>query len=124
MILGKSVPAMGLLLGLHFSSLDAGTIVCSGTVDQLSYHASNQVLVKLSSMNKAAMVCNTDAVWQVPGTSYQTSPGACKTLYSTFLTARTTGEPLQSVYFDGDQVPATCDSWESWRRVNIRYFIY
>lgn len=102
----------------------AGTITCSGTVDFLSYHANIGLMLKLSSMNTQVFICNPDAEWNVPGTTYITSPGACKALYSTFLSARVTGQPINSMYFDGDAVPATCNSWGNWQRANIRFYTF
>ena len=32
------------------------------------------------------------------------------------------GKRLASVWFDGDQVPATCNSWGTWENANIRHF--
>lgn len=114
----------GVLLGTGISNSYAATVVCGGTVDMLSYHANNQLMVKLSSMNNPVFFCDTEAVWTVPGAGYSTSPGACKALYSTFLSARVTGTPISNMYFDGDEVPTACNAWGSWKRANIRHYIY
>lgn len=100
----------------------AATVVCSGTVEDVSYHASDKLMVRLSSMNTPVFFCNTAAEWVVAGSSYRTSVETCKALYSMFLTARVSGIPVRSMYFDGDDVPATCNSWGSWKSASIRHF--
>jgi len=40
----------------------AGTIQCNGTVEKIGLHASNKLMLKLSSMNKAVFICSPDAV--------------------------------------------------------------
>jgi hypothetical protein len=111
-----------LILLLHSAVLNAAELVCSGTVDELSYHASNRFMLRLSSMNVAVFFCNPDAEWIVSGTGYKTGPNACKMMYSTFLAAKATGKRLTSMYFDGDDVPASCDGFENWKSVNIRHY--
>lgn len=106
------------------SSAKAAALTCSGTIDILSYHAPNKFMIKLSSMNTFVFFCNPDAVWSVPGTVFETGPDACKMMYSTFLTAKAQGKSLESVYFDGDQVPASCNSWASWSVANIRHYVF
>lgn len=110
---------LSILLSVH---ANAATVVCSGTVAELSYHASDKLMIRLSSMNTVVYICNPGAEWIVSGTSYKTSPDTCKALYSVFLAARLSGEPINSVYFDGDDVPATCNSWGNWKSANIRHF--
>lgn len=100
----------------------AGTVVCEGTVDTLAYHANNKLMIKLSSMNRPVFFCSPDSEWTVAGTDYKTGPQSCQTLYSTFLAAQMAGKTLKNVYFDGDQVPASCNEWASWANANIRYF--
>jgi hypothetical protein len=42
-----------LILLLHSAVLNAAELVCSGIVDELSYHASNRFMLRLSSMDVA-----------------------------------------------------------------------
>lgn len=102
----------------------AGTIVCSGTVDVLSYHADGAFMFKLSSMNNPVFFCNADSEWVVAGTPYKTSAETCKMLYATLLSAKATGKPLTNVYLDGDEVPSACNGWGDWKHVNIRHYQY
>ena len=104
------------------STASAGTLVCSGTVDELSYHASGNFMLRLSSMNKAVMFCSPEQEWVVPGTAYKTGPEVCKMLYSTFLAAKMTGKPIHNLYWDGDQVPTSCIGWGDWFKANIRHY--
>lgn len=118
-ILRASVLTTSLLAG----QVSAGEIVCYGKVEVLSYHAPDQMMIKLSGMNTSVLFCSPDNRWSVPGTSYTTGPETCKTLYSVFLAAKLSGKILESVYFDGDGTPANCNSFASWTRLNIRHFI-
>ena len=102
--------------------VNAATIVCSGTVEDVSYHASDKMMIRLSSMNTPVFVCSPAAEWVVTGTNYRTSAETCRALFSTFLTARISGIPIRNLYFDGGDVPATCDTWGSWKSANIRHF--
>jgi len=114
-----------MLLGVFVSNVHAGSLVCSGNVDMLAYHQGAGLLVKLSSMNEHVFICSTDNEWIVPGSlAGNTSPAACKTLYSTFLLARTTGTPIKNMVFDGNAVPAACNSFAPWTSVNVRYYYY
>ena len=106
------------------SSAMAGTVVCSGTVEALSYHASGTFMIRLSSMNIPVFFCRPDSEFSVSGTTYTTPPETCKTLYATFLAARESGRTISGMYFDGDDVPTTCDTWGPWKSANIRYFVY
>lgn len=112
------------VLLLLFSSAQsfAGTIVCAGTVEEVSYHANDKLMLRLSSMNTVVFFCSPSSEWTVSGTTYKTQPETCKTLFSLFLAARISGEEVSNVYFDGDDVPATCDGWENWKNANIRHF--
>ena len=101
---------------------NAGTIVCSGTVEDISYHANDKLMIRLSSMNVPIFICNPSAEWVVAGTSYRTSAETCKTLFSTFLAARISGQEIRSLYLDGADVPASCGAWEPWKSANIRHF--
>ncbi len=100
----------------------AADLVCSGKVEELSYHANNKFMLKLSSMNRAVFFCNPDSEWSVSGASYKTGPETCKMMYSTFLAAKTSGKEIKSVYFDGNEKPNSCSEFEPWSSVNIRYF--
>lgn len=107
-----------------FSGARAGELTCSGTVEAISFHANNTFMVRLSSMNTAVFFCNPDTTFTVAGTSYTTGPETCKALIAMFLTARETGKTIQSLYFDGASVPATCNGWGNWASANIRHFSY
>lgn len=115
-----AIALIGMMSGAH-----AATLVCSGTVDQLSYHQPGRLMLKLSSMNTFVFICSTDSEWVVPGSvSGNTTVSTCKALYATFLAARVTGVTIQSLYLDGDQVPASCSSFPSWTNVNVRHYAY
>ncbi|MBQ4890692.1 hypothetical protein J8L86_12600 [Shewanella sp. MMG014] len=115
-----------LILSVFFAScslpLSGATLVCSGKVETLSYHAPNKLMIQLSDMNRPVFFCNPDAEWKVTGTSYITGPDTCKTLYATFLAIKMSDKVVESMYFDGAQVPSDCQSWESWNYANIRHF--
>jgi len=112
------------LFSLAASTSYAGTVVCAGTVDVLSYHANGSFMVQLSSMNTPVFFCSADAEWLVAGTTFKTGPEACKMIYSTLLAAKSTGKAIANVYFDGDQVPGSCNTWGDWKAANIRHFLY
>lgn len=101
----------------------AGTVVCEGKVKVLSYHANNKLMIQLESMNAPVFFCSPDSQWSVSGTSYNTGAESCKIMYSTFLAAQMAGKVIKKMYFDGDQVPASCTSWNSWTEANIRYYV-
>jgi len=100
----------------------ANTIVCQGKVERLAYHANNRLMIKLESMNQPVFFCSPDSEWVVTGTSHKTGPETCKTMYSTFLAAQMSGKTISSMYFDGDDVPASCSEWGTWKVANIRHF--
>lgn len=80
-------------------------------------------MLRLSSMNTGVIFCSTDSDWAVTGTDYgNTSPSACKALYSAFLTVRSLGTATVQIRFDGDSIPETCTSFAPWAAVSIRYF--
>jgi len=116
----KETAIAALLAGIHLNCF-AGTVVCSGTVVVLAYHANNNLMVRLSSMNAPVFFCNPDSNWTVTGTGYTTGPQTCKALYAIFLAAKLTGASFSAVYFDGDSVPAACNAWGPWLSANIRY---
>ncbi|WP_372627601.1 hypothetical protein [Arsukibacterium sp.] len=111
------------LLALFSHSVTANGLVCAGEVETLSYHADSQLMIKLSSMNTPVFFCSPDNQWVVNGTAYKTSPQACQAMYSTFLAAKMAGKPVANMYFDGDQVPASCNGWSSWAKANIRHYL-
>ncbi|MGP0171777.1 hypothetical protein ACSVIJ_07825 [Pseudomonas sp. NCHU5208] len=115
---------VGFWLIASASSSYSASLVCSGKVEALSYHANNQFMIKLSSMNVPVFFCSPEREWVVAGTGYKTGAETCKAFYSTFLAARMSGEPINNLFFDGDQVPAACDAWSNWQSANIRHFIY
>jgi len=102
----------------------AGTLQCTGTVEKLGLHSNDRILLKLSSMNNAVFICNPNANWSVPGTGYQTSPETCMAMLSMLMHAKATESEMGQVWFDGDNVPSSCNSWQSWQSVNVRYFLY
>ena len=107
-----------------FSSI-AGSLACENTkVKVLAYHGNNKMMVQLENMNKPVFFCNPDAEWSVSGTGYVMGPETCKTVFSMFLAAKATGSTITRVHFDGDDVPADCNSWQSWKSAVIRYVNY
>ena len=111
-----------LTLAIASGLVDAGTAVCSGKIAELAYHANNRLMIRLETMNKLVFFCSPDSEWSVAGTNYVSGPETCKTLYSTFLSAKISGKSITSLYFDGDDVPASCNNWGSWKKANIRFF--
>jgi hypothetical protein len=100
----------------------AGTVVCSGTVETIAYHANNSLMVRLSSMNTPVYFCNPEITWNVAG--YSTGPQTCKMLYAMFLAARESGRTINSLYFDSDDAPTTCNTWATWKSATVRFFEY
>lgn len=116
---------MVLLVGWLFSSVAFGAnVTCSGKVTTIAYHtgAGGGFMLQLDSMNVPVFICSVDDVWTKPGASHSTQPDSCQTMISVFMTAKATDQPLDQVVFDGDDVPATCDGWESWKYANVMYF--
>lgn len=111
-----------LLISLTITMTYAGTVVCSGTVKSISYHSPDRVYVRLSSMNTIVNICRTNSTHSVSGTSYTTAPETCQYFVSVLLAAKLSGKQITNMYFDGDQVPSSCNSWESWRQANVRHF--
>ena len=111
---------LGVLFALPASS---ASLVCSGTVAQLWYHQPGAVMVKLSSMNTAAMVCDLNTDWIVPGSlSGNTSVVSCKAIYAALLAANHSGTFIESMIFDADTLPASCNAFASFTKVNLRFF--
>lgn len=102
----------------------AGTITCNGTVDRIGLHAPDRIMLKLSSMSNPVFICNPNKEWGVPGTTYTTSSETCKSMLSMLMHAKSTNAQMGSVWFDGDDVPSSCNEWGSWKKANVRYFVY
>jgi hypothetical protein len=111
-----------MISALYSEAAITGTITCEGKVKTLAYHANNQLMIQLESMNAPVFFCSPDSEWSVSGTVYVTGPDSCKTMYSTFLAAQMSGKVIKSMYFDGDQTPASCSGWGNWSRANIRFY--
>lgn len=103
----------------------AGSLKCENSrVLRVAYHANDRFMVKLENMNRSVFICSPESEWVVPGTHRVTGPETCKLLVSMFLAAKMSGEPLQQVHFDGDDVPESCDQFEPSSVVNVRYINY
>lgn len=114
-----------ILIAMAASSASAGTLVCSNSkVKTVAYHGNNRLMVQLENMNVPVFFCNPDAEWSVSGTTYVMGPETCKAVFSIFLSAKASGKPVTRIHFDGDDVPETCDGWESWKSASIRYVNY
>jgi len=110
---------------LYSINASAGSLVCSGTVDTIAYHGNDKLMVKLSSMNHPVFFCNPNQEWSVAGASGRVMGAeTCKAVFSMFLSARATQEPIARVHFDGDNVPTSCSNFASWQDVYIRYVNY
>lgn len=112
------------LLSLSPLTVSAKQLTCGGTVKAIGFHTPNTILLRLSSMNTSVFVCNIASNWTPPGTSHTTSAEMCKAMLSMLLHAKATQADMGNVYFDGEHVPDSCDSWGSWRSANVRYFMY
>jgi hypothetical protein len=115
-----------LVLALSLISLttNAATLQCSGTVENIGLHAPDKIMLRLSSMNTAVFICNPSELWTVSGTSYKTSAETCKMMVSMLMHAKSTKAEMGNVWFDGDDVPESCNSWQSWKTTNVRMFLY
>ncbi len=111
------------LFGLLSTPLNAfaATMICGGIVETLQYDSNDLFAIKLSSMNTPVFFCSPQATWTVIA-GYSTGPETCKMLYATFLAAKLSGLPLSNVYFDGDTVPASCNTWAAWQKASIRHY--
>ena len=49
----------------------AGALYCGGKVEKLGLHASDQIMLKLSSMNQAVFICSPNKKWTVVGQAIQ-----------------------------------------------------
>ncbi|MDO6499292.1 hypothetical protein [Photobacterium sanguinicancri] len=107
------------------SSVSAGSLVCTGTVDSVVYHGNDKLMVKLSSMNVPVFICNPNTTWTVAGAEGRVmSSETCKAIFSMFLSARATKENISRVHFDGDNVPSSCSSFGAWQSVFVRMVSY
>lgn len=113
-----------LLASLAVFSLPAhaAELQCSGKVLQVNMHAPDRLMLQLDSMNAPVFICTPNANWIVPGTTYTTSGEMCRTLAAIFLAAKLQDRAFGVVYFDGADVPATCNGWTWWKNANVRYF--
>ena len=118
--------ALGSLLAFAVPT-QAATVVCSGTIDTLQFDAtstgSGYFSIKLGTMNVAVYFCDPTNSFSAPG-GYAISPEACRALYATVLAAKVSGIPVTNMYFDGTEVPATCDGWVQWQSANIRHYLF
>lgn len=105
------------------AAASAGTVICSGTVDVIAYHADDTFMIQLSSMNTPVFFCSSEQEW-APVAGFSTGPATCKALFAMFLTAKSTATPVNNVVFDSNDAPANCNAWEAWKQVNIRHFLY
>jgi hypothetical protein len=117
-LLATSLACMTLTIGVAH----AGEVTCGGRVKQINLHTDNAFMIQLDSMNYPVYFCNAKDTWTVPGTTHTTSPETCRSLIAMFLTAKAQDKALRSMYFDGAQVPASCNTWAPWSSANIRYF--
>jgi len=101
-----------------------GTVTCAGTVDKIQYHIPGVYYLKLSSMNQAVAFCSSESNWAPAGESRTITPETCKQLYSTFLSAKMAGKEFSVVYFDGDDVPTSCNTWGDWKSASVRFFSF
>lgn len=85
-----------LLIVLILSSVcSAGSIQCNGHVDKIGFHANNKLMLKISSMNKAVLICDTESKWTVNGTGYKTGPEICKAMLSMLIHAKATKADIE-----------------------------
>jgi len=103
------------------SSVSAGTLMCEGKVEEVTLHQPGLVGLRLSSMSAPIIICRIDAEQSVPGAA-ATSAANCKAMYAGLLAAKFGGTVVRSAYFDGDQVPASCNTAQAWTYVSLRYF--
>ena len=108
---------------LAFSqSVLAGSLVCSGTVEDIAYHSNNKLMVRLSSMNYGVFICDLSTDWVITGAEGRiTAPETCQSILSMLLTARSTNQQINRLHLDGDTVPETCGEFTPWSSVFLRY---
>lgn len=111
-----------IVLGLTLlPAAGAATIVCEGTIVDLTIHQPGLVGLRLSSMSSPMYICRVDAEYRPLGAD-SISPATCKTMYAGLLAAKYSNATVRAAYFDGDQVPASCDTTQSGAQVFLRHF--
>ena len=90
----------------------ASTITCSGDVDRLYLRASDgDVMVNYG--HGMHLICNLN------GTRYGITSESCKAFYSTLLTARSTGQPVD-IYYRPEAV--SCAALGDWTETGNHLF--
>ena len=120
----KPLGTLFAVLAVLASQVHAASLTCGGKVTQVTLHASDKFMVQLDSMNVPAFFCQPNATWTPAGAGYSTSAETCRALIAIFLAAKAQDKAFSAVYFDGDDVPAACNSWTAWKSVSIRYFLW
>jgi hypothetical protein len=122
---GKLVASIFAAVSLMSGAASAGSITCSGTVELISFHAPDRFMVRLSSMDMPVFFCTTNATWSISGAGgFTTSPETCRAFVAMFIAARESGRSFGGIWLDGDDAPASCNAWGSWKSANIRHFLY
>lgn len=98
----------------------AGSIGCGGNIDMLVIHQPGLVGIKLSSMNTYVFVCSLD-VTVTPAGAGSIQPSTCKAIYAALLGAKLQNKSINDLIFDGDGVPASCDTWPGFSQVFLRF---
>lgn len=99
----------------------AGTIVCEGTVEDLIMHQPGLIALRLSSMNMPLYICNVSADYRAAGTD-NISASTCKVTYAALLAAKYNNATVRLAYFDGDQVPTSCNTVQPGTYIYLRHF--
>ena len=107
-----------LVAWLAFASAQAPAYVCQGVVKGVSVDTSGDVLVQSVGMSM---------IWprfcSVVQAANGVAPGACKVLYTQFLTAQTTGRAV-TVWIHGDANDTNaCATLVGWQYVPGFYFL-
>lgn len=103
------------------SNAFASGLTCGGQVQTIAYHTGVGYMLKLTSMNTPVFICDPDGTFTTDGTTNSTGPETCKSLVSTFISAKAMETNVNQVVFDGNNVPADCTSWAGWSYAVIRY---
>lgn len=112
-----------IILGICFAfsnNVSAASLNCAGSIDLVTIHQPGFVGVKLSSMNDQVFICRLDMDYNPPGAAMIT-PAVCKAIYAGLLTAKVNQYTINSLWFDGDKVPSTCNGWTGGSQVNLRF---
>lgn len=112
------------ILFLGLSTANTAELTCAGKVRQVNYHAPDAFMLQLDGMDAPVFFCRPNATWSVPGTTYTTSAETCRTLVGVFMSAKALDKAFAVIYFDGADVPASCNSWGAWKSANVRYFLW